>query len=155
VKRFATGSIDQRGLHGLALRASVARAFELAAWSWSTAAKHSPFFGTATLRGVCEDLIVFSFLRDIEPKIRDRLVELQMAAQVAEGLAAQVEFFAKMRPWQAVVGPAKDRGNTEVEELRTLTRSLGWNGSNEALPRPDLAGQSARATGQRASKSII
>jgi hypothetical protein len=66
----------------------------------------------------------------MEPKIRDRLVELQMAAQVSEGLAAQVEFFAKTRPWQSVVGPAKDRGDAEVEELRTLTRSLGWNGKS-------------------------
>jgi len=53
-----------------------------------------------------------------------------MAAQVSEGLTAQVEFFGKARPWQSVVGPAKGRGDAEIAELRNLTRRLGWNGKS-------------------------
>jgi hypothetical protein len=106
----------------------VARSFELALGSWDKSLHEHPFFATASLRGVCEDLIAFSYLENIESKTRDRAVELHMGSQVHEGMVAQVEFFRKTRPWQSVVVPVKGRYEPEEKELRAMTKNLGWTG---------------------------
>tara|TARA_B100001540_G_scaffold12936_1_gene11383 strand:- start:5672 stop:6598 length:927 start_codon:yes stop_codon:yes gene_type:complete len=124
------GSIDVDGIYGCALKASVAKSFEFAAFSNQDPAPLHGFFITSSLRGICEDLIAFSFLDALDPDDRNKALILLMDANVSEGLEAQSNFFEEFRPWQPVVQPPKTPVSDPSVELRKLSRKLGWNGKN-------------------------
>jgi len=128
VRELSRGSIDSIGLYGLSLRAAVAKATEFATFAWSDPSPSHPFFMTATLRGVCEDLIVLSFLERLSPADRVESVKLLARLNLTEGVASQVAFFDAERPWQPVVsGPVE----TEVveREIRAFSeRAFSWKG---------------------------
>ena len=121
-------SIHGVGIHSCALRASVAKSFEFAVLVHRDPSLDHGFFITSTLRGICEDLIVLSFLAPLSPGDRDEAVSLLMAKHVAEGIAAQSAFFKSIRPWQPVLQPPPETSQDTETRLRTLANRLGWTG---------------------------
>ena len=121
-------SIRNVGIFGCALRAALAKSFEFAAMTHGDPPPAHGFFITSTLRGICEDLIVLTFLGGLGADDRNRVVSLLMASNVADGIKAQSAFFEVARPWQLVLRPPK-QGATDTEKgLRELSAKLGWTG---------------------------
>ena len=121
-------SIRDVGIHGCALRASVAKSLEFAALVYRDPSSDHGFFITSTLRGICEDLIVLTFVAPLSPDNRNETVSLLMAKNVADGIAAQSAFFKSMRPWQPVLQPPPQTSTDTEKRLRTLAKTLGWTG---------------------------
>lgn len=121
-------SLGGVGIHGCALRAAVAKSFEFAAFVHREPSLDHGFFITSTLRGLCEDLIVLSFLTPLSASERNEAVSLLMAKNVADGIAAQSAFFKSMRPWQPVLQPPPKTSTDTEGRLRALAKTLGWTG---------------------------
>lgn len=127
VDQLARATIKDKGIFGCALRACVAKSFEFTLLAHQDPPPPHGFFITATLRGICEDLIAFSFLNDLAAADRVEALQLLMSANIAEGVSAQSAFFTAMRPWQPVVQPPKVKKDTD-QKLRALSAKLGWSG---------------------------
>jgi hypothetical protein len=128
IKSATRASIRDVGIFGCALRAALAKSFEFTAFVHTEPAPEHGFFVTSTLRGVCEDLIVLSFIHKLAPETRNEALGLLMAKAVADGISAQSVFFEFARPWQPVLKPPKD-GQTDTDnKLKTIAASLGWTG---------------------------
>jgi len=121
-------SIREKGAFGCALRAALAKSFEFATLTYSTPPPMHGFFITATLRGICEDLIVLTFLGSLSEEDRNRAMILLIQSNVAEGVEAQNVFFDSARPWQPVLRPAKQKVDDTELEMRELSTKLGWTG---------------------------
>jgi hypothetical protein len=127
VSETTRATIGEKGIFGCALRASIAKSYEFTSLAYQEPPPAHGFFVTATLRGICEDLIVFTFLDGLGAEERNKALSLLMSLNLAEGIRAQSEFFADMRPWQPVVQPSKKNSDKE-QELRALSGKLGWKG---------------------------
>lgn len=88
-------SIRGVGVHGCALRASLAKSFEFAAFVHQNPSPGHGFFITPTLRGICEDLTVLTFVAPLRPDDRNEAVSLLMAKNIADGIAAQSAFSSR------------------------------------------------------------
>ncbi|MFS2036551.1 DUF5677 domain-containing protein [Polaromonas sp. CT11-55] len=128
VDEITRATIHEKGIYGLAIRASVAKSFEFTSLVHQDPPPEHGFFITATLRGICEDLITFTFLESLSEDDRNQALTLLMNANLAEGIAAQSDFFSLNRPWQPVVQPSKQSGEVAEQQLRTLSAKLGWTG---------------------------
>ena len=121
-------SIRGAGIYGCVLRASVAKSFEFAELVHCESSLDHSFFMTSTLRGICEDLIVLSFVAQLSPAERDEVVELLMVKNATDGMAAQSAFFKSIRPWQPVLEPQLEAPTDKEVRLNTLAHKLGWRG---------------------------
>ncbi len=106
----------------------MAKSLEFAALVYRDPSSDHGFFITSTLRGICEDLIVLTFVAPLSPDNRNETVSLLMAKNVADGIAAQSAFFKSMRPWQPVLQPPPQTSTDTEKRLRTLAKTLGWTG---------------------------
>lgn len=128
VNDICHATIHEEGIYGCALRASIAKSFEFASLSYQEPPPAHGFFITATLRGICEDLIAFTFLSSLSEGKRNEAAALLMEINVADGVRAQSEFFQANRPWQPVVQPLKQKREDAEQKLRALSAKLGWTG---------------------------
>lgn len=128
VDDIARATIAEKGIYGCALRASVVKSFEFTYLAYQDPPLAHAFFITSTLRGICEDLITFTFLEGVSEDERNEALSLLMMANIAEGANAQSEFFGVNRPWQPVVQPPKERLSDTKQKLRSLSARLGWTG---------------------------
>ena len=127
IDSMAHATIGQDGIYGCALRSAIVKSFEFTALAHQDPPPAHAFFITATLRGICEDLITFAFLETLSKQKRNEALSLLNSATMAEGVAAQTEFFGASRRWQPVVHPYQNA--TEVKQkLQILGRSVGWTG---------------------------
>jgi Family of unknown function (DUF5677) len=128
INDVSRGSISECGISGCALRASLVKSVEFAVLANGDDTSAHSFFITATLRGICEDLIVLTFLDKLSVEDRNRAMALLSRSELAESIEAQGEFFEAMRPWQPVIKPS-NQGVSETEsELRQISTKLGWPG---------------------------
>lgn len=121
------GIINEHGIYGCALRACAAKCFEFTLHIYQDPPPINSFFFTATLRGICEDLIVFTYINQLTEAERVEALHLLMSTNIKEGVNAQSEFFGEFRPWQPVVQLSKKKSETE-NKLRALSKKLGWTG---------------------------
>jgi hypothetical protein len=126
--RISQVSIADVGMTGILLRASVVKSWEFASFTHRSPAPANGFYLTATLRGICEDLIVLSFLETLSVGDRDTALGLLIQKDLAEATGAQSAFFQEARPWQPVLQPPSGLLDTGEQELRRLSTSLGWTG---------------------------
>jgi hypothetical protein len=115
-------SVTSHGLFRCVLRSALTKAMEFA--SSAQQRRSDPFFLTATLRGVCEDLIVLSFIATAND--RDDVTKVFFTLEYAECFEAQSTFFGATRAWQPVVKGTPGSLDKAKEELRTLAKKHGW-----------------------------
>lgn len=134
-------SVTSHGLFRCVLRSALTKAMEFAASAQKN--RSDPFFLTATLRGVCEDLIVLSFIAAAND--RDDVTRVLFTVEYAECFEAQSAFFDANRAWQPIV---KGRPGAVAEarvELTELARNHGW--SKRGKPGLPSVKQMARTVG--------
>jgi hypothetical protein len=125
---LAKGSIDSEGPYGCALRASLAKSFEFTILAHQQKRDDQSFFKVSTLRGICEDLIVLTFVGRLDFAERNEVISLLLSKSIAKGIEAQSAFFGRRRPWQPVLHPNTNSDLSTESRLRELARDLGWSG---------------------------
>lgn len=128
VDDIAHATIREKGIYGCVLRASVVKSYEFTSLAYQDPPPEHAFFITATLRGICEDLIAFTFLEGLSKNERNEALTLLMELNIAEGIDAQSDFFSQNRPWQPVVQSRTKNQEDAKEKLRLLSTKLGWTG---------------------------
>lgn len=122
IHSLSIGEFDADRSFKLTLRAAIAKSFEFATFVLSF--DSDPFFVTATLRGICEDLIVITFLADLED--RDKIVDIISQKNMYEEGTKQVNFFSEQRPWQPVLHPPQSLLHLSQQGLDEITQKYGW-----------------------------
>ena len=122
-QRACRGSFKTNGVFQCAVRAALSKAFDFALHV--AIPRPEPFFLTATLRGICEDLIVLSFLAPL-PDHNEILLAVNQT-NLAEGMKRQEGFFAANRAWQPVIAPEPGFVEQAFNRLKTVADAHGWN----------------------------
>ena len=112
------------------VQSSFAKAYELVELIAKSNCRNA-FFYIAGLRGICEDIIVLSFMSDQPAVWRQEVAENLMGLELLENLEIQRQFFSVVRPFQQIVGPGRGheaRKQQYVLKLQTLWGQLpnGW-----------------------------
>ena len=115
----ATAQASGGGLNGRefvnCLRASLSKSFEFCLEAHKNRTNDIAFFLVSSLRSICEDLIILSYLGKMSNADRNELVSLLIRHEWASQLSAQSKFFALARPEQPVIQPgAIDK--TKIED---------------------------------------
>lgn len=110
------------------VRASFAKAFEVVQLM-GTRDGNAHFFLVPLLRGICEDLIVLTFLSKVSSQRREKILTSLMLHELHDNIEVQSHFFKVLRPFQAVLSPgpqgavAKQRS---LDDLQACWQAEGW-----------------------------
>ena len=133
IRRCAIGSVKTDGFYVLAVRAALAKNFEINRFLRSREAADNAFAVTSALRGVCEDIICLKWFGTFTQRDRDEAVGVLMMKNVLEFMQQQTAFFTKYRPSQPIL-EAKDV-NAEIhglkQRLRGLRKTYKWKKHRE------------------------
>lgn len=130
---------SQEPLFLIILKASLVKSFEFNCFVWKLEPESYPFFSTATLRGICEDLITLLFLRNLDIEDSNILIDLLLHHNIHEGIKIQRDFFSQNRPGQPIIGRNTQNSKLKIEEIKEkiaiLARKYQWKAnSHTGLP---------------------
>ncbi len=128
IEAATKGHVRRRGAFSLALRASLAKSyhFNVVIRQKRFKSEATPFFLVPSLRGICEDLIVLNFVKQMPPTDRDELIWSMAQYTVAAKIRSQAEFFREARPFQRVINPDPFDVDMWEERARCVWRRHGW-----------------------------
>lgn len=106
------------------LKSSFVKLVEFNEFIHSTRKYEFSFFYLATLRGICEDLIVLTFLSKFHKRDRNKLILMLAAKQWGESIKAQTIFFTRNRPRQWVIMHTRDKTEKDLANLSNETKKL-------------------------------
>ena len=130
IQTTAQASIRLKGREFVnCLRASLSKSFEFCLEAYKDRTNHIAFFLAPSLRSICEDVVVLSYLANKMSRAdRNELVSLLFQQELASQLAAQSKFFDFTRPEQSVIQPrAIDKRKIE-DSIRQVWKRNGWAG---------------------------
>jgi hypothetical protein len=120
------------------LRASLSKSFEFCLEAYTDRTNNIAFFLVPSLRSICEDLIVLSYLAKMSSRDRNELVGLLIQHEIAAQVAAQSKFFNLTRPEQPI--PVFRPGSVDQIKIQDSVRQLwkrnGWPGLTKSW-KPD------------------
>jgi Family of unknown function (DUF5677) len=117
---------DRAFLH--CVRASLVKSFEFCLEAYKPRASHSAFFSVPSLRSICEDLIVLSYMTKMSNADRNQLILLLLQQELEARIGEQSRFFELARPDQPVIQPGMiDKTKTE-DAIREIWKRNGWAG---------------------------
>jgi hypothetical protein len=128
VEEVAQSNMVNPDFYQLALKAALAKSFDFNSYVANLNSGAHSFYHTATLRGLCEDLIVLKAIRRIPAQDRSILIAHMQLANVLESMKIQGEFFRKNRPQQPVISP-KNAGvdlKTHQAKIREIYDRYGF-----------------------------
>jgi hypothetical protein len=118
------------------LRASFAKSFEFCLEAYSRRVKGTAFFLVPSLRSICEDLIVLSYMKRISNKDRNELTNLLIQQEAVARLHIQAKFFSLARPDQPIVRPVATDIKKLEESIREIWKRNGWPGLTKSWMPP-------------------
>jgi hypothetical protein len=144
VKEVASASLATDPLHSILARACLAKTFEFNQFLAGHASEHQSFFFTATLRGICEDIIALKYFKDcVDPADTQTILQAWIHLQYLEGVDAQTQFFNANRPHQPVLknGNVGSRMEETINRIRAYRKKFNWRRT------PPTTQQMAEASG--------
>lgn len=87
----------------IVLRAALAKSFDFNAYVSGLKSSSHSFYHTATLRGICEDLIVLKAIHQLPQADRSKLVTHIQRSEIYDAVKSQTKFFSANRPKQPIV----------------------------------------------------
>lgn len=130
VEKIQQISPTTHGIFRSAVRLAIVKTYQ---FSLAVTKKYDePFFLMPTLRGICEDLIVLSFLSNLANK--DEVVEILHSLGIADGVEHQIPFFTTVRPEQPVVKFNKKHKDHLTQRMRKIAVANGWGKKRDRLP---------------------
>jgi hypothetical protein len=122
VARAARGSTRDEGFFLSCVRAAFAKNFEINHFIHNHKPGVHDFAITASLRGVCEDIIALRFIATFTKEHREEAVAVLMLKSVMELMQEQTKFFEKYRPSQPIL--EANNVATEIHNLRLRLRQM-------------------------------
>ena len=101
IEKASSGNFIQEQRYLSLLRAALSKNFEFNLFLWQSETKYS-FFSTATLRGILEDIITFSFLKSLSEDDKNIISEKIILLKLLQRCETQADFFDKKEPFQPV-----------------------------------------------------
>jgi hypothetical protein len=135
--KVAKGSMHRHSMYTLCVKASVSKCYELNLAAGDIAKSNGSFFAMASLRGICEDLIVLRYVGKMPSKDREQLVAALSMGELASRIKLQDAFFSSIRPQQPVLRMKNVDAAIASSEAaaRAIWNRHGWpNLRNGALP---------------------
>jgi hypothetical protein len=121
----------------LAIKASFARAYDLAVHAHLDSKQSPAFFLVPSLRGICEDLIALGFIQTMSGADRNELIANLMLIEVDEAIETQAAFYRRVRPDQPVLSPNAQldpRIAAAAEAARAIWKRYGFNLTKSTIP---------------------
>jgi hypothetical protein len=124
MRRVAQGEIGRHKIYSLCVKASACKCFEFNLAIPSFSKSRNAFFAMATLRGICEDLIVLRFVGKLPSQDRDSLFAALSTHELANRTKLQGIFFSAIRPQQPVL--QIEDADAVIEKAEVAARAI-WN----------------------------
>jgi hypothetical protein len=137
VRDLSKGSLSRHSLYTLCIRASLSKCFEFNLALGEIAQSEHSFFAMASLRGICEDLIVLNYLKKMPYEERETLLKALMGEEIATRSKLQEAFFLTIRPQQPVfrLNEAERLAESNASAARDVWNRHGWPNLNKsAMP---------------------
>ena len=128
--RFRRGNMQTDSCVTLCLRAAFAKSFEFCAFATACKADVPPFMYVATVRGICEDLILLKFLHSVAPALREDLLDGLIGCELRGSIECQERFFSHTRRHQPIIrnnASAPDRHREKVRTLQANWKLAGFD----------------------------
>src|SRR5436190_5652651 len=93
VKAVTKSTLIKPDFYSIALKAALAKSYDFNAYVTGLRSSSHSFYMTATLRGICEDLIVLKALKDLPTKDRFDLIQYLQLQEVFDAMRTQAKFF--------------------------------------------------------------
>jgi hypothetical protein len=90
----------------IALKAALVKTYDFNVFVSGLESTSHSFYHTATLRGMCEDIIIFKGFQSVPPADKSRLVAHIQMKDAYESMKKQRVFFGKYREEQPVLCPS-------------------------------------------------
>jgi hypothetical protein len=132
IRHAAKGKMRPDHVFSNCVRASISKSYEFCLDAHRKTTEKSAFFLVASLRSICEDLIVLSYISTLPKEERDQLTTLMMHRELAVQLDAQSKFFRTARPDQAVLGAGNSKASDFESQIREIWKKNGWPGLSSA-----------------------
>jgi hypothetical protein len=135
--KVAKGSTSRHSKYSLCVKASVTKCFEFNLANRRIARFKDAFFAMASLRGICEDLIVLRYIGRMPSKDREQIIAALSQYDNHTRMKLQHAFFAAVRPQQPVLRAQNDDTALAASELaaRRIWNQHGWpNLQKGAMP---------------------
>jgi hypothetical protein len=138
VTTVSRGRMQKGMLFSLCVRASLSKCYEFNLYAWDEQNSQDVFFSLPTLRGICEELIVLNYVKDLPNSERDLLLSKLMAHDVHTKLTTQEAFFSVARPMQPILKAqlSPPAVQTLEDEIRSIWRTHGWPHMNHGVLPP-------------------
>ncbi|MBD1862983.1 MULTISPECIES: DUF5677 domain-containing protein [Trichocoleus] len=131
VKDFCKGCYPTDGFFNSILKAAIAKSYEFCLFTTLEEGKLDAFFYTATLRGICEDLISLKYYYSFDVEDRETVIKYMAVIDMAENVRTQAEFFNSNKPTQPVVKKILDDSQISLArgEIGNLKGKYKWKSS--------------------------
>lgn len=103
VEEVAKSNLVNPDFYKIVLRAALAKSYDFNSYVAGLRSSSHSFYHTATLRGICEDLIVLKAIHGIPTADRSELITHLQRADIHESVKNQTKFFETNRPEQPVL----------------------------------------------------
>jgi Family of unknown function (DUF5677) len=135
----ARGRCGRHGLYSLCIRASISKCFEFNLAVTHLSKLKISFFALASLRGICEDLIVLRFIGRMPTDDRQAVLAALMSHEIATRTKLQDAFFSAIRPQQPVL--RLQDADAQIARAEAAARDVwkrnGWPNFNKG-PMPPV-----------------
>lgn len=138
IKILGCKNLKADGFYKVALAAALVKSYEFMKLSVNHDDDSKVYFTLGSLRGICEDFIVLTFLKKLDSEYRDRAVGASMNLKVQESLMRQKLFFDRERCFQPVIQPTdenEDLIRKYKQHLKDIGKKTGAWGENTAMPK--------------------
>lgn len=128
VRNYTGGSLEYDGPFACALMAALAKNYELNRIIFDDENPTNPFALTATLRGLCEDIIGLKYLSTFDIDDRNEAISLLMTESTLDFIEKQKTFFTLFRPQQFIIGQnnAVEEAKKKRQLLANFKQKYGW-----------------------------
>lgn len=121
IDELSKGSLQEESRYISMLRAALVKNFEFSLFIWQSDQDKNSYFSTATLRGICEDIITLNFISTLTDEDQTKLIETLFKLDLLAASKKQFKFLGKSQP----VIRFSDKTNEEkVENLKNDIESI-------------------------------
>ena len=99
IKTIGYRNLKEEGFYKITAAAALVKSYEYMSLSANHEEDAKVYFTLGSLRGICEEFIVLSFLKHLDPEERDNAIRTTMSLKVQESLKRQMDFPAFTRHW--------------------------------------------------------
>jgi len=124
IETIGNRNLEEDGLYKITVAAALVKSYEFMKLCANHDADSKVYFTLGSLRGICEEYIVLSFLKDLAPEERDKAIGATMSLKVQESLKRQKLFFDNERSFQPIIQP-NNKNEELIEKYKQDLKDIG------------------------------